>query len=91
MVNFVFQILIHMHIARPPFQKGDIVTTKDSPREIEVTGYGNDPEKEAAMRGSKQTVISAKVVNGFYPDDEKKAEHWWHEEDLKFVRSTLSR
>ena len=77
-----------MQIARTPFQKGDIVTTKDSSREIEVTGYGIDPEKEATMKHGSQTGGDNEVVYGFYPDDEKKAEHWWHEENLKFVRST---
>jgi len=76
-----------MHIARPPFQKGDIVTMKDNTREIEVTGYGKDPEIEIKMKHANSTGEENKVVYGYYPDDEKKAEHWWHEEDLKFVRS----
>ena len=75
-----------MHIARPPFVRGDIVTMKNDSREIMVTGYGTDPEKEANMKHSNQPT-DEKVVYGYYPDDEKKAEHWWREEDLKFVRS----
>jgi hypothetical protein len=73
--------------ARPPFVRGDIVTTKDNNRQIILTGYGNDPEKESQMKHANQTGEDKKVVNGYYPDDEKKTEHWWHEEDLKFVRS----
>ena len=40
------------------------------------------------MKHVIQTGGDNEVVYGFYPDDEKKAEHWWHEENLKFVRST---
>ena len=75
-----------MIIERPPFQKGDIVTTTDSPREIEVTGYDRDPEKESKLSGVKAEVEGEKVVDGYYLDDEKKAIHWWHESQLKFVR-----
>ena len=73
--------------ARPPFVRGDIVTTKDNSREILVTGYGNDPEIESQIKHANQPGEVNQVVNGYYTDDEKKAEHWWHEHDLKFVRS----
>jgi len=76
-----------MRVAKPPFVKGDIVTMKDNSREITVTGYGADPEKESKMKQVNQTDYN-QVVYGYYSDDEKKAEHWWHETDLKFVRST---
>lgn len=75
-----------MVTARPPFQKGDIVVAKDNPREIEVTGYDKDPEKESKLQGLKDAGEAEKVVNGFYVDDKAKAIHWWHENQLKFVR-----
>ena len=76
-----------MVTARPPFQKGDIVTTKDNSRQIEVTGYGSDPEAASGTHKGDPMSEVKKVVFGFYVNDNKKAEHYFQEQQLKFVRS----